>query len=105
MDQIVVYKGRTNTLTVALGFDVSNDEFSSEVRADKDRGSELLASWNVSFLTDGVDGELVLTMDDSVSNLVTKNIGYMDLKRLSAGEPLNVFDEPLEVWFKEPITA
>lgn len=104
MKQVIVHKGRTNILPVSLGFDVSNDVITSEIRADKNTTSELLATWIVSFETDGVDGELILTLDDSVTSEIEKSVGYMDLKRLTAGEPVPVFDEPLEVLFKNVVT-
>jgi hypothetical protein len=103
--QLVIHKGRTIVVPVSLGYDVSQDTFASEIRDEKDSTSELLATWVVSFATDGTDGELLLTLDDAATALVTKTTGWMDLKRISAGEPLNVFDEPLEVLFKETITA
>lgn len=105
MKQIIVHKGRTVIVPVGLGFDVSNDEFSSEIRVAKDRDSELIAAWDVSFETDGVDGELILKLDDSVTAEIVYGKGYMDLKRISAGEPYSVFDEPLEVLFQSTITA
>ncbi len=105
MQQIVVYKGRTVILQVSLGIDVSQDTITSEIRVDKDQLSDLIATWAVSFATDGTDGELILTLDDSVTTNIKKSTGYMDLKRITGGEPLSVFDEPLEVIFKESITA
>lgn len=104
MKQIIVHKGRTVILPVSLGYDVSADTITSEIRVDKDRESDLIASWTVTFLTDGIDGELILTLDDSVTSEIENSTGYMDLKRVTAGEPLNVFDDPLEVLFKETIT-
>lgn len=105
MQQVVVHKGRTTTITVKLPYDVSQDVITSQVRAGKTQDDDLLGEWAVSNLTDGEDGELVLVFDDSESNLVDRTIGYMDLKRMSAGEPLTVFDEPLEVLFEDTITA
>lgn len=105
MKQIVVFKNRTTVIPVSIGHDISDDTFVSEIREEVDPTSELLASWVVSFATDGTDGELVLTLDDTVTSLVEKSKGYMDIKRLSAGEPISVFDEPLEVLFKNMVTA
>lgn len=103
--QVTVYKGRTTILQVSLGFDVSNDNITSQIREEKSRTSTLIATWAVSFATDGVDGELILTLDDAVSALVTKSTGWMDLKRVTGGEPVNVFDDPIEVLFKDTITV
>lgn len=103
--QLVINKYRTNTIIVSLGYDVSEDIITSDIRVSKDPTSDLIASWDVSFEDDGVDGQLILTLDDSVTSEITKTIGYMDLERLSAGEPLSVFDEPLEVVFRNVVTA
>lgn len=105
MNQIIVHKGRTNILLVGVGYDVSNDVITSQIRVDKSRISQLIATWQVSFVTDGTDGELMLTLDDSVSGPIVKSTGWMDLKRVTGGEPVNVFDEPLEVLFREPVTS
>lgn len=102
---VVVHKGGTVIVTVGLGYDVSNDTITSQIRVDKDRTSALIATWDVSFATDGEDGELVLTLDDSVTSAITHAKGYMDMKRVAGGEPIYVFDEPLEVLFKETVTA
>lgn len=98
---IVVYKGRTNIVTVSLGFDVSRDIITSEIRT---ASGTLIATWGVVFDGDGTDGELILTLDNSVTSPITYTTGLMDLKRMSSGEPLSVFDAPLEVEFREIVT-
>lgn len=105
MEHITVDRGRTKKLLVGLGYDVSDDVITSEIRLDIDPTSELIATWNVAFVTDGVDGELVLTLDDSVTSGITKTTGYMDLKRVTNGEPLSAFDEPVQVVFQDVVTA
>ena len=102
---INVYKGRTNVITINLGYDVSADELTSEIRTELDQFSTLIATWDVEFINDGIDGMLRLTLDDSVTSEIVYSKGYMDLKRVSAGEPLPVFSDPLPVVFKETITA
>lgn len=102
---IIVHKGRTTVVQLSLGYDASNDTFTSQIRVDKDKDSDLIAAWAVSFATDGVDGELLLTLDDSVSEAIEKSVGYMDVKRVTGSEPVSVFDDPLEVHFKSPITV
>lgn len=92
-------------IPITLGFDVSEDEFSCQIREGKNATSTLIATWDVSFATDGKDGELIATLDDSITSGIAQTIGYMDLKRVSGGEPLNVFDEPLEVLIADSITA
>jgi streptogramin lyase len=56
------------------------------------------------FVTDGEDGELVLTLDNTITEQITANAGYMDLKRMVSGEPVPVFDKPLEVTFRGTVT-
>lgn len=104
MNQITVYKGRTNVLRVVLSYDVSDDDFVSEIRTEPTRSSELIATWTVAFESDGTDGHLLLTLDDSITGEITRSKGYMDIKRISGGEPLDVFDS-LEVLFKDSITV
>lgn len=101
---IVVYKGRTTIVGVSLGFDVSADTIVSEIREEKDQDADLIATWTVSFATDGKDGELILKINDE-SNSLVKSVGYMDMKRISSGEELPVFAEPIEVSFQSTITA
>lgn len=98
---LVIHKGRTNIIPVGLGFDVSGDDFKSEIRDSK---SELIAEFEVTFLTDGTDGELILTLDNSESENIDKTYGFMDIKRVSNGEPLSVFNGPLQVVFKSVVT-
>lgn len=105
MGQIIVHKGRTNIITVSLPFDVSDDDITSEIREATNSASDLIATWIVSYVTDGTDGELRLTLDDSVTSEITNTTGFMDLKRVTGSEPVSVFDEPLEVLFMDSITV
>jgi hypothetical protein len=66
--------------------------------------SSLIATWEVSFKTDGKDGELILKLDDLVTSQIKANSGYMDLKRVINGEPYAVFEMPLEVDFRGSVT-
>jgi len=102
-DAILVYKRRTNVLRVSLGIDVSEDDFMSEIREKSTTESPLIATWSVSFLTDGTDGELVLTLDDSEVSEVSVKTGYTDIKRITGGEPVPVFP-PVKVSFLDPVT-
>ena len=102
---VVIHKGGTNVITVGLGFNVSSDAITSQVRKQPSQGSELLATWDVTFATDGTDGELILTMDDSVTRDILHTNGFMDLKRLSNGEPISVFRSPIPVIFEGTVTA
>ena len=105
MEQLIVYKNRTTVVPVSLGFDVSQDTFTSQIREEEDSASPLIAEWTVSFLTDGTDGELLLTLDDSGTSQITKTKGFMDIKRVTGNEPVSVFDAPIEVLFRNTITA
>lgn len=103
-NKIIVHKGRTNILQVNLGMNVSTDTFTSEIRAEPTQESPLLATWVVSFVTNGSDGKLKLTLDNVITDQIAANNGYMDLKRVSNGEPVPVFDMPLEVSFRGTVT-
>lgn len=103
--ELVVQKNRTNIVTASLGVDVSEDTLTSEIRTHENSTSQLIASWEISFLTDGTDGEIVLTLDNSVVDDIVHKTGYMDIKRTTNGEPLSVFDSPLFVVFRETITV
>jgi hypothetical protein len=103
-NKVIVHKGRTNTLTVDLGINVSADTFTSEIRSEPDSSSPLIATWIVTFATNGADGKLVLKMDDVITAQIKANSGYMDLKRVTGAEPVPVFDRPLEVSFRGTVT-
>jgi hypothetical protein len=102
--KVIVHKDRTNILTVSLGIDVSADVITSEIRSEPDVNAPLIATWEVSFKTDGTDGELVLRIDDLAASQIKANSGYMDLKRVTGSEPVPVFDQPLEVGFRGLVT-
>lgn len=99
---IVVYKNRTNVVMVSLGIDVSGDTLTSEIRT---QSGILIATWDVTFDGDGTDGELVLTLDDSMLTAIAYPSGLMDIKRVTVGQPISVFDKPLEVEFREVVTV
>ena len=103
-NKVVVHKGRTNTVRVLMGIDVSADILTSEIRSEPDVQAPLLATWHVSFATDGTDGELILVLDDVQTAQIEVNTGYMDIKRVTGGEPIPVFDKPLEVSFRGVVT-
>jgi len=89
-----------------MGYDISDDIITSEIRSEPTVHSTLIATWDVSFLTDGHDGKLVLTIESIVAAQITANSGYTDLKRVhGGGDPVSVFDQPLEVVFRGVVTA
>lgn len=98
---IVVHKNRTNVITASLGIDVSGDTLTSEIRT---ASGTLIAAWTVVFDGDGTDGELILTLDNSITAAIEHPSGLMDIKRMMNGEPVAVFDAPIEVEFRETIT-
>ncbi len=104
MATLNVFKDRTNIVSVFLGIDVSEDTISSEIRSGKAKTSDLIATWEVSFATDGTDGELVFRIDDSDLDSITAERGYMDIKRVSGGEPYAVLRRPIRVAFKDTVT-
>jgi len=103
--KVIVHKNRTNVITVSMGIDVSADTITSEIRSEPDIESPLIATWDVSYKTNGADGELILTLDDLETSQIRANSGYMDLKRIVNGEPFSVFDMALEVSFRGSVTA
>jgi hypothetical protein len=102
---VAIYKNRTNILSVNLGVDVSNDTLVSQIREAANSTSPLIATWTITFLTNGVDGKLVFRLDDSVLTSITQKKGYMDIKRITGGEPIAVFSDPIQVVFKDTVTA
>ncbi len=104
-NKVIVHKGRTNVVMVNLGINVAGNTFTSEIRSEPAQESPLIATWVVSFVTDGTDGKLRLQLDNLVTAQISATSGYMDLKRLVAGEPLPVFDRPLEVSFRGTVTV
>ncbi len=103
---LVVHKGRTAIVQVSLGIDVSADTIESQIRAEPDQSSAFIAEWIVSYPSggDGSDGELVFTLDDTFTSQITANSGYMDIKRVSGGEPYAVNDKPIRVIFQGTVT-
>ena len=103
-NKIIVHKNRTNVILVDLGIDITGDTITSQVRAEQDHTSELITSFTVA-VTDAATGMLTLTIDDTLSGAITVDSGYMDIRRVSGGEPVVVLDRPLEVEFRGTVTA
>lgn len=101
-DKLIVYKNRTNIITVSLGYSVAGQTVTSEIRTVS---NVLIATWTVAFAGDGSDGELILTLDNSVTANIAYASGLMDLKRVAGVEPFAVFERPLEVEFRTAVTA
>lgn len=103
-NEIVIYKSRTNVITVNLGINITGETITSEIRTQPEVDAPLVATFTVG-VVDAATGELTLTLDNTVTEGITVDFGYMDLKRVSGGEPLPVFDRPLEVRFRGVVTA
>lgn len=104
MTQIVIERGRTITLPVKVSYDVSEDTITSDIRVSRNSSSLLIAHWMVSYRTDGKDGELLFVLDDSVTANIAEHFGYMDIKRVTGGEPVGMVDTPMEVIIRDVIT-
>lgn len=102
--QLVVQRNRTNRIPVNVGFDATGETFTSQIRAEESITSDELATWAVTFDTDGSDGELILTLEEADVSNIAKSYGYMDIKRVSGGKSLSVFNKPLEVLFQGVVT-
>ena len=104
MSAVIVHKGRRNVLPVELGIDISSDVITSQIRIKPDVNSTLIADWEVQVVGDGTEGSLLLILDDLVTSQIAESTGYMDIKRMSGGEPYPVFDQPIEVEFRGTVT-
>lgn len=85
---------------VDLGQDYTGDTFTAEIRVSHSPASDLIATWTVDD-SDVANGNLTLTLDNSITTAITAKRGWMDILRTSGGEPLTVFAAPLEVVFKD----
>lgn len=100
-DKVIVYKNRTNEISVLLNFDITGNTITSQIKTES---GVLIATWTVSVL-DASEGSILLTLDNSITSTITQKVGYMDLKRVAGGEPYAVFERPLEVEFRDTITS
>lgn len=100
---LVVHKGRANVVAVNLGFSVTGETLTSEIRERADQDSPLIATWVITVVNAGL-GTLSLFLDDSANEIEQSN-GFMDIKRLSGGQPLAIFDEPLAVELRGTVTV
>lgn len=97
MSDIRVYKDRANILDIDMGIDVSADTITSQIRSKPDVSGALIATWVVTKPNGGSDGLIRLTISAAVASNIEATGGYMDVKRVSAGEPYPGWDRPLEV--------
>ena len=103
-NSLVVHKARTNTVNVNLNDDVTGDTFTSEIRTGPNRDAALIATW-VVVVDDAAAGELSLSLSDTVTGQIKQDVGYMDIKRVTAGGDVKaVFDNPIQVSFRGTVT-
>lgn len=100
-DQLIIHRGRTAIIPVNLSYSVGNDLVTSQIRKTRNVTSDLIAEFEVR-KTD--DHNLLLMLDDSVTSLISESFGYMDIKRISNGEPFQVIEDPVEVVFVGVVT-
>lgn len=101
--QLVVHKGRANVVAVNLQMNVTGETITSQIRERPEQDSPLIATWAVTVVT-AATGVLQLFLDDSDS-LIAHSRGFMDIVRLTGGQPVTVFDEPLAVEFRGTVTV
>lgn len=102
MAKIVVHKGRVNVKSLKLNTDTTGETIKSEIRERDNIASPLIATWTVTAV-DASAGEYNLFLDDSDS-LIEHATGFMDVIRISGGQPIPAFDEPLAVEFRGSVT-
>lgn len=64
MTQVTLERGRRNTVTAALGVDLSGRTLRSEIRARRSETAELIATWDIT-VTDVTAGDIELTLPPS----------------------------------------
>lgn len=103
MASVNVFRNRTTVVQFDLNQDITGDTIVAEIRADRASTSTLIATWTVA-ITDASLGTGTLTLDNS-SAAITDTVGWMDMLRVTGGEPISLFDEPLRVVFVDMPTA
>lgn len=102
---IYIRVGRHNTVAVRFDGDISTEVLTSEIRKEKSKTSELIATFTPSFATDGTDGILLLTLDQTASDGITFTNGWMDIKKIEDGKSTSAFQHPVPVIFEGVVTA
>lgn len=88
---------------MSFSYDLGDDIFTSEIRTGPTHEYPLIEEWDVS-KKEGSNNTLILSLDDSKTSGITHVAGWMDVKRVSFGEPLPVLRDPIQVVFIEQIT-
>lgn len=102
MDSVIVVRGNTVEVPVSLAFNVSADTLYSSIRTTEDPDSDVIAEWDISFITNGTDGELLFTLDGDITADIVEDIGYMFFISINGGDPIDIFDVPVVVEFVDP---
>lgn len=102
---IVIHRGRECRITVNLGINVSADTLTSQIRTEPNSTSTLIATFTVGKVGGGTTGELVLSLTSAITGAITQYEGFMDIKRIVSTVAVPVFDRPLEVVFRDVVTA
>lgn len=100
---IIIHRGRTERVTVRLGYSVASDVITSQIRVGISPSATKIADFVVTVTPDG--RTIYLDLDNSVTENITQTGGYMDIKRVTGGEPVNVLDSPIPVVFRNVVTA
>ena len=104
MHEVIVTKGRQTNLEVNFAYDLTGATFSSQIREAPSSSSPLIAEWDVSLLTDGTDGKLMLSLPPEDTADIVQTIGYMDIKKVVGSVPYKAFEGYLMVVFEESVT-
>lgn len=103
-DSLVVYKQRTNIFEfIFFGQDLSQDVLTSQIRRGQSSNSHKIAEFDIRPRTDGKDGRYIFTIDDSELENIPDVVGWLDIKRVSGGEPLAVLESPIPVTFQRAL--
>lgn len=102
-NEILVYKNRYNVVTVDLGYDVTGETLTSEIRSEPSVDSVLIATWNV-IVDDAATGQLTLTLDTIATAQIKASSGFMDVKRTDGVEAVPAWEKPIEVSFQGSVT-
>lgn len=99
---LIVAKTKTVIVPISLGFNVVGWVFTADLRATVVATSALIATWIVTFDTDGKDGELIATLQDTITSGLTVGTAYMRLKRIIPSPTLEIFGEPVLTSIQNP---
>lgn len=102
VNPIVIQRRRTERVIVKLAYSVSSDTITSQIRVGVNPTANKIADFVVTVSEDG--RTIYLDLDDSVTQYITQSGGYMDIKRVTGGEPVSILDDPIPVVFKNVVT-